>query len=74
MALRSGDVIYFNSQLSHCVSSRCDGKRDAFCVSFYVASAVAGGHDNNQEWTVDGELKRKRRDKKVNQSKASDST
>ena len=49
VALRNGDLLMFNPKLPHCVSSRCNPKYEAFCVSMYTKSLLVGGNDNAQE-------------------------
>jgi len=44
--LKNGDMLLFNPNVPHCVSSRCDGERDAFCVSFYFDPSVPSGNTN----------------------------
>jgi len=47
--LRNGDMLLFNPKVPHCVSSRCNGSMDSFCISFYMNSKLGGGNDNSQE-------------------------
>ena len=48
VALRNGDMLLFNSKVPHCVSSRCNRKEDAFCISMYTKTLLVGGNDNDQ--------------------------
>lgn len=48
VALRAGDILMFNPRIPHCVSSRCDGSYDAFCISMYVKTLLVSGKDNHQ--------------------------
>ena len=45
--LRPGDVLFFNPQEEHCVSSRCHSEDEIYCVSLYLKSANLGLHDND---------------------------
>ena len=47
VALRSGDIIIFNAQEPHAVSSRCRFDDNVFCVSMYLKTAVVGLNDNS---------------------------
>ena len=42
VALRNGDMLLFNPKITHCVSSRRDPTKDAFCLSFYMDPMLAG--------------------------------
>jgi hypothetical protein len=59
VSLRNYDILLFNPQKMHCVSSRKDSSNDKandmYCVSFYLKTAVVGGNDNIFELTVDQE-------------------
>jgi hypothetical protein len=44
--LREGDVLLFNALVPHCVSSRCDPCREAYCVSMYTGANLPGGNSN----------------------------
>ena len=46
--LRHGDLLLFNPNIEHCVSSRCNPNRDAYCVSLYFDPKMVGGNDNGQ--------------------------
>ena len=48
VALRNGDLLMFNPLIPHCVSTRCDGSKEAYCVSMYMKSLLVGGSDNQQ--------------------------
>jgi hypothetical protein len=47
VALRPGDILYFNAQLYHSVSSRCDPERNIWCSSLYLKNRIVGGNDNS---------------------------
>ena len=47
--LRPGDVLFFNPQEQHMVSSRCDNGDDIYCVSLYLKSDNMGKNDNSME-------------------------
>ena len=49
--LRSGDVLYFNPKIPHCVSARMDPTKDSFCVSFYMNKNYPSGRDERQVLT-----------------------
>lgn len=44
--LRPGDVLFFNPQEEHCVSSRCHSEDELYIVSLYLKSANLGLNDN----------------------------
>jgi hypothetical protein len=48
VALRPGDILLFNPQYQHCISSRTSiyETEDVFCVSLYLKSAVVGKNDS----------------------------
>ena len=48
VALRNGDLLLFNPLIPHCVSTRCNGVKEAYCVSMYMKSLLVGGADNDQ--------------------------
>jgi hypothetical protein len=48
VALRPGDILLFNPFVPHCASSRCHFKDDIIVGSFYLKSALVGGHDNDR--------------------------
>ena len=48
VALRSGDMLLFNSKVPHCVSSRSNRKCDAFCISLYTKTLLVGGNNDDQ--------------------------
>jgi hypothetical protein len=54
VALRPGDVCFFNPLEYHCISQRTDAYKneDVFVSSFYLKSHVVGGHDNSQVFEV----------------------
>ena len=47
VALRPGDVLLFNPGVPHCASSRCHFGNDIVVGSFYLKSALVGGHNND---------------------------
>ena len=47
--LRPGDVLFFNPQDEHCISSRCHPEDNIYCISFYLKSANIGLNDNSIE-------------------------
>ena len=51
VALRPGDIIIFNAQEPHAVSSRCRFDDNVFCVSMYLKTAVVGLNDNSIDLT-----------------------
>jgi hypothetical protein len=59
VALRNYDILLFNPQKIHCVSSRKDpsnvNANDIYCVSFYSKTAIVGGNDNSLDLTVEQE-------------------
>jgi hypothetical protein len=44
--LRPGDVLFFNPNEPHCVSSRARNEDDIYCVSLYLKSSNIGLNDN----------------------------
>ena len=52
--LRNGDLLAFNAREEHCISARCDGTRDAFCVSFYVSAATVAGNQRDLKEGISG--------------------
>ena len=48
IGLKNGDSIIFNPNTMHCVSSRCNRKKDIYCVSFYLKTAHVTGNKNDQ--------------------------
>ena len=49
VALRTGDILMFNPQIDHCISSNTDACKnsDVFCTSHYFKSMVIGLNDNS---------------------------
>lgn len=47
VALRPGDILYFNPTIYHSVSSRRDPQKNIWCTSLYTKNAVVGGNDNS---------------------------
>ena len=54
VALRPGDILLFNPQYQHCISSRTSIHKteDVFCLSLYLKSAVVGKNDNSLPLTA----------------------
>ena len=46
--LRSGDLLLFNPRIPHCVSARVDGRKEAYCVSFYIGDMLVSGKDKER--------------------------
>jgi hypothetical protein len=46
IALRPGDILFFNPTIYHSVSSRCNPQQNIWCTSLYTKNAVVGGNDN----------------------------
>ena len=46
--LRPGDVLFFNPNEPHCVSSRAKNEHDIYCVSLYLKSSNIGLNNNGQ--------------------------
>jgi hypothetical protein len=44
--IRHGDVLLFNPKEPHCISSRCNPRKDATIISFYTKSAAVGLNKN----------------------------
>ena len=55
VALRNGDLLMFNPLIPHCVSTRCDSKKEAYCLSLYMKSLWVGGSDNDQSLSEEEE-------------------
>jgi hypothetical protein len=53
--LRPGDVLFFNPQEPHCISSRVDNNDKIYCVSLYLKSDNLGLNDNSKPLTKDQE-------------------
>jgi len=47
--LRAGDILIFDPQEPHCISSRCKKDDKNYCISTYLKSANVGGNDNSRE-------------------------
>ena len=47
IALRPGDILVFNPQTYHSVSSRADDAQHIWCLSLYLKTALVGGNDNS---------------------------
>lgn len=45
--LRPGDILIFNPQEYHCISSRVSEEEDVYCCSLYLKSGVVGLNDNS---------------------------
>ena len=46
VALRSGDTLVFNAHLDHCITSRVNGRKNLYCVSFYMNYQIPSSKDN----------------------------
>jgi hypothetical protein len=46
IALRPGDILFFNPTIYHSVSSRCNPQQNIWCTSLYTKNAVVGSNDN----------------------------
>jgi hypothetical protein len=46
VALRNGNVLLFNPQVPHCLSSPCKPVLEIFCLSAYIKSLVVSGNTN----------------------------
>lgn len=51
--LKPFDVLFFNPNEPHMISSRCHDDDDVFCLSFYLKTALMGGNNNDLELTVE---------------------
>jgi hypothetical protein len=49
--LRPGDVLFFNPNEPHCVSSRAKNENDVYCVSLYLKSSNIGLNNNGLSLT-----------------------
>ena len=45
--IRSGELLFFNPDMPHMVSSRCNLSDAVYCVSLYTKTNILGGNDNN---------------------------
>ena len=45
--LRPGDILFFNPNEPHAVSSRKNGDNDVYCLSLYLKSSLMGLNDNS---------------------------
>ena len=54
--LRPGDVLFFNPQEDHCVSSRCNNDDDIYCMSLYFKSNLIGKNNNSLPLTNEEEF------------------
>lgn len=44
VAIRNGDVLFFNPQEAHCVSARCNPGRETYCMSLYMKGEYGSGN------------------------------
>lgn len=51
--LRPGDVLFFNPQQPHCISSRFDNKDKIYCTSLYLKADNLGQNNNKMPLTTD---------------------
>lgn len=49
IALRDGDILLFNPRLPHCISTRVDGTKEAYCCGMYMKTRVVSGNSNREE-------------------------
>ena len=47
VSLRPGDILMFNPQEPHCISSRCNEEDEIYCISYYLKTQVVGLNDNS---------------------------
>ena len=47
VSLRPGDILMFNPQEPHCISSRCNEEDEIYCISYYLKMQVVGLNDNS---------------------------
>ena len=52
VALRPGDILIFNAQEPHAISSRCRSNYKVLCGSMYLKTAVVGLNNNSIEFTL----------------------
>ena len=51
--MKPGDVIIFNPQEPHAISSHCEATDDILCLSLYLKSAIVGLSDNSKPNTAE---------------------
>lgn len=56
VSLRPGDMLFFNANEPHCISSRCDNNDDIFCVSLYLKTHNIGGNNKDIKVTPEMEM------------------
>jgi hypothetical protein len=49
--MRPGDFLLFNSQLPHCISTRCRHSERIMCISMFLKTLVVGENNNSQPLT-----------------------
>ena len=49
VGLRNGDIIIFNPQKEHCMSTRTDSDRDMIAMALYMKTAVVGMNDATRD-------------------------
>ena len=54
--LRPGDMLIFNPQHAHCVSSRFNSEDEIYCASLYLKTKAVGRNDNSLPLTVEQEI------------------
>ena len=59
VALRQGDVLFFNPLIPHCVSSK-RVSYDVICCSLYMKSKLVGGNNNSIDFTENQKLFKKK--------------
>ncbi len=55
VALRHGDVLFFNAQEAHCVSARCNPDRETYCMSLYMKGEYGSGNQKVVERSLTDE-------------------
>jgi len=58
--LRNGDMLLFNPNVPQCVSSRCNGEKEAFCVSFCFDPLLPSENSNGHALTLEEEMAEKK--------------
>jgi len=49
--MRPGDFLLFNSQIPHCISTRCHLEHNIISISLYLKTMVVGGNNNSMQLT-----------------------
>ena len=53
--LRPGDMLIFNPQHAHCISSQINVEDEIYCASLYLKTRAVGGNDNSLPSTAEQE-------------------